>query len=225
MDEKMNKRKDKLLSGNRVADVDIKKTKPTNNTEVKTIQHENVKTLTEIKQELVKAAKINPCPACKHDTQQLAKFISAKLDSIRNDSLIDKNAVKYLKELDYINELTDIAIGFSKFIKPFTRISKVPEVYEKDLYGDMEANKKVKEYLLKASGLAKELKGTDKHFMIVSNILKAFTRATEFKLSVDPYAFYLFDRTLKLGFKTHILSTTSKAIVGIKGILNPSRYW
>ena len=137
---------------------------------------------------------------------------------------MDSDTIKSLKEVDYINELTDIAIGFSKFIKPFTRISKVPEVYEKVLHDDMEANKKVKEYLLKASELTREFEGTDKQFKIVSDVLKAFIRATEFKLSVDSYTFYLFDKTIKLGYKTHIISTTSKVIVFIKGIVNSSRY-
>ena len=77
---------------------------------------------------------------------------------------------------------------------------------------------------MKASELTRELEGTDKQFKIVSDVLRAFTRATEFKLSVDSYTFYLFDRTIKLGYKTHILSATSKVIVGIKGIVDPSRY-
>ncbi len=221
----MDKNKDKKpVSTSRTADIDIRKTKADERMEVETKSDKNVKVLTELKHELDEAAKINPCPGCKHDTEQLAKFISAKLDSVRSGSVMDKDTTKSLKEVDYINELTDMAITFSKFIKPFTRISKVPEVYKKVLHDDMEANKKVKEHLLKASELTKKLEGTNKQFKIVSDVLMAFTRATEFKLSVDPYTFYLFDRTIKLGYKTHILSATSKVIVGIKGIVDPSRY-
>ena len=221
----MDKHRDKkLISTNKAADIDIRITKVDENMVVETKLGKNVKVLTDLKQELDKAAKINPCPGCKHDTEQLAKFISAKLDSVRSRSVIDRDTFKFLKEVDYINELTDIAIGFSKFIKPLTRISKVPEVYEKVLHDDMEANKKVKEHLLKASELAKELERIDKQFKIVSDVLKAFIRATEFKLSIDPYTFYLFDRTIKLGYKTHILSAMSKVIVWMKGIVNPSRY-
>jgi hypothetical protein len=221
----MDKRKDKKSSStDRVADINIRKTKTNERMGVDIDPNKNVKALAELKLELDEAAKINPCPGCKHDTEQLAKFISAKLDSARSGSSMDREMIKSLREVDYINELTDIAIGFSKFIKPFTRISKVPEVYEKVLHDDMEANKKVKEHLLKASELTKEFEGTDKQFKIVSDVLKAFIRATDFKLSVDPYTFYLFDRTIKLGYKTHLLSATSKVIVGIKGIVDPSRY-
>ncbi len=221
----MDKRREKKSSStDRVTDIDIRKTKTNERMGVNTEPNKNVKILTELKLELDEAAKINPCPGCKHDTELLAKFISAKLDSARSGSSMDRETIKSLKEVDYINELTDIAIAFSKFIKPFTRISKVPEVYEKVLHEDMEANKKVKEHLLKASELTKELEGTDKQFKIVSDVLNAFIRATDFKLSVDPYTFYLFDRTIKLGYKTHLLSATSKVIVGIKGIADPSRY-
>ncbi len=221
----MDKRKDKKSSPtDKVADIDIRKTKADERMGVNTEPNKNVKTLAELKLELDEAAKINPCPGCKHDTELLAKFISAKLDSARSGSSIGRKTIKSLKEVDYINELTDIAIAFSKFIKPFTRISKVPEVYKKVLHDDMKANKKVKEHLLKASELTKGLEDTDKQFKVVSDVLKAFIRATDFKLSVDPYTFYLFDRTIKLGYKTHILSATSKVIVGIKGIVDPSRY-
>jgi hypothetical protein len=221
----MDKNKDKKpLSTGRAGEIDIRRTKVGENMRVEIKSDKSIKILTSLKQELDEAAKINPCPGCKHDTEQLAKFVSIKLDSVRKGSVMDRGTAKSLKEVDYINELTDIAIGFSKFIKPFTGISKVPEVYEKVLHDDMEANKKVKAHLLKASELIKELGGTDKHFNIVSDVLKAFIRATEFKLGVDPYTFYLFDKTIRLGYKTHILSATSKVIVGIKGIIDPSRY-
>ncbi len=221
----MDKRKDKKSSSpDRITDIDIRKTKANWGMGVDIGSNKNVNTLSKLKLELDESAKINPCPGCKHDTEQLAKFISAKLDSARSGLSIDMETTKSLKEVDYINELTGIAITFSKFIKPLTRISKVPEVYEKVLHDDLEANKKVKSHLLKASELTKKLESTDKQFKIVSEVLKAFIRATEFKLSVDPYTFYLFDRAIKLGYKTHILSATSKVIVGIKGMVDPSRY-
>lgn len=220
MDKIENKNHYQLI---KVTNINIRKTEADERMRVENNLEKTVKTLTELKLEIDKAAKINPCPGCKHDTEQLAKFISAKLDSVRSGSDMSSNTIGYLKEVDYINELTGIAITFSKFIKPFTRVSKVPEVYEKVINEDMEANKKVKEHLLKALELNKELEN-NMQLKTVSEVLKAFIRATEFKLSVDPYTFYLFDRIIRLGYKTHILSTTGKVIVGIKGMVDPLRY-
>ena len=221
----MNKRNNKTISSiNRVTDVNIRKTMINKNMKVNNNTNKDVKIITKLKLELDEAAHNSPCPGCKHDIEQLAKFISAKLDSIEKRSNIDKETTNALREVDYINELTDIAILFSKFIKPFTRISKVPDVYKEVLQKDIKANKNVKEHLLKANKLTMGLVDTDMQFKMVSEVLKAFIRATEFKLNVDPYTFYLFDKTIKLGYKTRLLSITSKVVVGIKRIVNPSRY-
>ena len=204
--------------------MDVYKTSLADDIKFKNNQDGDMEILSAIEMELEEAAKLNPCPACKYDITQLARFVSAKKTSIQKRSVIDKEITKSLKEVDYINELADIAIIISKLIRPFTRISKIPEKYEKVLHDDMEANKKVKEHLMKANALTKELAGEDKQFKRISGVLEAFIRATEFKLSIDTYSFYLFDMTIKLGYKTHMLSVASKIIIGVKGILNPSRY-
>ena len=182
------------------------------------------KTLYAIGLNLEEAAKVQPCPACKQDIEQLKRFIDAKADAVKSDSKLNKEEIRALKEVDFVNELTDIAIVVSKIIKPFTMTRKVPESYEKTLNNDMEGNRKVKVYLLEAAKKIKELKLKNKHYMLISDIINSFIRVIEFKLSTDPLTFYLFDRTIRIGYKTHVLSATSKTIVTIKGIINPSRY-
>ncbi len=183
-----------------------------------------IDTLSKIKGGLDEAARIQPCPGCKHDIEQLSKFMEGKIESIKTGASVNNSAKKALKEVDSINELTDMAIVIAKIIKPFTRVSKVPEVYVKVLNDDLEANRKVKIILLETNEMIKELKDTDKELCLASDIMDSFIGAVDFKLSIDPVTFYLFDRTIKLGYKTHLLRATSKAIVGVKGIINPSRY-
>ncbi len=191
---------------------------------IKTYLNKDINILMDIKLELNEAARSNPCPGCKYDTKLLAKFVSIKLNSMKNGSSINKNKIKFLKEVDYINELTDIAIFFSKLIKPITITKKIPEVYKNTLRDDRESNKRVRTHLLKAKKLVISLNNKDKHFIIILEVLNAFIRATEFKLSVDPYTFYIFDKIIRIGYKTHLLSASSKIIVGTKRIMNPSRY-
>lgn len=180
--------------------------------------------LLEIKVELDRAAKLNPCPGCKHDIEQLSKYMSEKAESIQKGLTPRRELMKSLKELDFVNELTIMAITISKIARPFTKTSKVPEVYVKVLHDDMEANKEVREHLLKARELTKGLKSKEIQLKLILDVLDGFIKATEFKLNIDPFMFYLFDRMIKLGYKTHILSATSKVIVGVKGIIDPSRY-
>jgi hypothetical protein len=103
MDKRNNRKDKKSLSTNRVAEIDIRKTKTNERMRTDTNLDKNVKTLTELKLELDEAAKINPCPGCKHDTEQLAKFISAKLDYVRNGSNIDREMVNPLRKLTTSN--------------------------------------------------------------------------------------------------------------------------
>jgi hypothetical protein len=180
--------------------------------------------LTMIKTELDEAAKVQPCPGCKHDIEQLAKFVAAKADALQSGSKVDSTVSKALKDVDFVNELTDMAMFISKIVKPFGRSLKVPEVYEKVLHDDRKGNEDAKTHLVRADELLKELKLPDRQYTMIHEIVGSFIRATEFKLSIDPVTFYLFDKAVRLGYKTHLLSATGKVIVGIKVALNPSRY-
>lgn len=186
-------------------------------------QNTLIKNLSMLKEELDKAAKIQPCPGCKHDIEQLSKFINTQITG--HDTNYSKEDMKTLKEVDYINELTNLGITLSKFIDPLARNLhiKVPDIYEKVLKEDLEANKQVKVYLTNAKNINEELNRT-KNYKLISEILTSFIRATDFKLSIDPFTFYIFDKTIRFGYKTHLLSATGKAIVSIKGIIDPSRY-
>jgi hypothetical protein len=188
------------------------------------ITKQDIKILSDVRRLLKKAADVQPCPGCKHDIEQLEKFVGEKKDALENEKLVNKKTAELLKEVDFVNELTDIAIVVSRIIKPFVRIRKIPEIYEKVLRDDMNANRTVRKYLVDAYEDICKLERRDKHYMLMKDVVASFIRATEFKLSVDKYTFYIFDKTIKWGYKTHLLSATSKIIVGIKCILNPWRY-
>jgi len=112
--------------------------------------------------------------------------------------------------------LTDIAIVVSKLIKPFTKRLKPPAVYEKVLEEDREGNAKVKELFLEAKKIAEELIKIDKNDRYLSTlyeIIKGDIRAVDFKLNADPVTFYLFDKAIRIGYKTHLLEVAGKIIV------------
>ena len=179
------------------------------------INRENM-ILAQIEPELRAAAKTSPCPACKEDIEKLAQYIRDRKEG-------HTGITNSLRELDFINELTDIAIAVAKFIRPFTKISKVPELYEKTLHDDLESNKEMRKHLLTARAFAEEFTNVP-HLEVIKDILNGFIRATEFKLSCDPYMFYLFDRVIRLGYKTHLLSATSRVIVWTKSLVDPLRH-
>ncbi len=52
------------------------------------ILEKDVKTLSMLKIELDEAAKVQPCPACKEDIEQLTKFTVAKIDAIKTNSKV-----------------------------------------------------------------------------------------------------------------------------------------
>ncbi|MEM3781680.1 MAG: hypothetical protein QXT43_01815 [Candidatus Micrarchaeaceae archaeon] len=180
--------------------------------------------LSELKSALDEAAKYNPCPACKYDTEQLSKFISIKIESIKTGRAVTKEDIKPLKEVDYLGIVEDMAIVISKLIRPFTRISKVPDVYRKVLEEDMEGNRKSLNYLINARKIADKIKEKDKQLNLVVEIIDSFVRALNFKLSIDEYSFYIFDRVIKFGYRTHLLSATGKVIVGLRELRDPQRY-
>jgi hypothetical protein len=180
--------------------------------------------LEEIVLKLDASAKYNPCPACKHDTEQLSKFISKKAESIRTGGMLASEDVKPLKEVDYVGVVEDMAIWVSKAIRPFTRLKKVPEIYKKVLLEDTEGNKRSLECLIEAKKLLDKLDSADNQLKLVSEILDSFIRALNFKLSIDEYSFYIFDKVIRFGYRTHLLSATGKIIVWVKELINPSRY-
>lgn len=182
--------------------------------------------LIEVNNLLNEAAKAQPCPGCKQDIKQLSKFVKAELDFLQTHKKLDKKTVIILKDLDYIDTLTHIGIAVSKIIEPIAKQIGVnaPHIYKKVLNDDMEANQKVVKLLIEASKAVSKIKQEKNHFKIMSKIIDSFIKATEFKLNISPLTFYLFDKTIRFGYKTHMLSITSKVITGLKGIINPLRY-
>jgi len=169
------------------------------------------------------AAKFQPCPGCKEDIEKLSESVYKKIKSLQRNSELTKDDFKKLSDLDYINALTDIAIVVSKLIKPFTKRLKPPAVYEKVLKEDREGNAKVKELFLEAKKIAEELIKIDKNDRYLSTlyeIIKGDIRAVDFKLNADPLAFYLFDKAIRIGYKTHLLEVTGKIIVMSKNLEN-----
>ena len=169
------------------------------------------------------AAKFQPCPGCKEDIEKLSESVYTKIKSLQRNSELNKEEFKKLSDLDYINALTDIAIVVSKLIKPFTKRLKPPKVYEKVLEEDREGNAKVKELLLEAKKITEELIKIDKndiYLFTLYGIIKSGIRAVDFKLNADPVAFYLFDKAIRIGYKTHLLEVTSKIIVISKNLEN-----
>jgi len=167
------------------------------------------------------AAKYQPCPACKEDIRKLSESVYTKIKSQQRNSELKKEDFKKLNDLDYINALTDIAIVVTKIIKPFTKRLKPPKVYEKVLKEDREGNAKVKELLLETKEIAEELIKIDKndsYLRTLYEIVEGDIRAVDFKLNADPVAFYLFDKTIRIGYKTHLLAAASKIIVKFKHV-------
>jgi len=167
------------------------------------------------------AAKFQPCPACKDDIRKLSESVYTKIKSLQRNSELKKEEFKKLNDLDYINTLADIAIVVAKIIKPFTKRLKSPKVYEKVLEEDRAGNAKVKELLLEAKEIAEELIKIDKndsYLRSLYEIVEGDIRAVDFKLNADPVAFYLFDKAIRIGYKTHLLEVASKIIVKFKNV-------
>jgi len=167
------------------------------------------------------ASKFQSCPACKDDIRKLSESVYAKIKSLQRNSELKKEEFKKLNDLDYINTLADIAIVVAKIIKPFTKRLKPPKVYEKVLEEDREGNAKVKELLLETKEIAEELIKIDKndsYLRSLYEIVEGDIRAVDFKLNADPVAFYLFDKAIRIGYKTHLLEVASKIIVKLKNV-------
>ena len=187
--------------------------------------NENAAILLRIDSELRAAAKAQPCPACKHDMEVFSGFLEAKARALKTREPVGREHFAALKEVDFINELTGVGALFARTIRPFTFGMDVPEIYKKTLQDDLAGNREVLRRLKNAAGLMKGIEpGDDRQYALMLDIMNGFRRATEFKLSIDPLTFYIFDKTIRLGYRTHLLSATGKVIVGFKQIANPSRY-
>ena len=182
----------------------------------------DVRILLEVKSELDDATKVQPCPACKHDMELLNIFLESKIRAMRTDSLMDDKMAKIVKDLSYVNELGSIGILVAKIIKPVVMLGAftLPSAYRKTLSKNRSANKLIKEHLLIARLMLSKLERADEQYAEVSNIIKYFLKATEFKLNADPPTFFLFDRIIRFCYKIHLLNLAGRVIAGAKNAVS-----
>ncbi|MDE1828337.1 MAG: hypothetical protein KGH71_05495 [Candidatus Micrarchaeota archaeon] len=160
-----------------------------------------------------KASDIQPCHICKADLKILSEFVKKKVEG-KSPSL------KRLKKIDYVNEITNLAILSTSIVTPLVRMVgiKAPELYEKILSDNMAANRQVKVFLVRAR---KEFDAAliegDQDYAKVAEIIDSFIYATSFKVGLDPQLFYAYDKIIRFGYKTHLLQIASKIITGMKG--------
>lgn len=175
-----------------------------------------------ISKEFTKATEAQPCPGCKYDMDQINKFITEKTEALKNKGKVSDKTRETLRDVAYINEFTNLGIFLTKILDPLTNIVKVtaPEMYKKVMEEDREGNIAVRKHLRKALKLANELVtlSSDRDFTNLRDIIKYSLNATEFKLSIDPVEFFVFDKVIKFGHKTHILQLAGRGIMLLKGI-------
>ena len=184
--------------------------------------HKELRMLQGAREELRSATRIQPCPACKQDMEQLEIFLNYKIRSVKSRSIVDEKADKALHELNYTNELIHIGILAARLLGPVAKLGllSVPPAYKKVLDKDREANKIIRKHLLIAKLIVSKLDATDGQYKIMSKILDSFMRAVEFKLSVDQFTFFMFDKMVRFFYRTHIVSFAGKAIVGAKDVVS-----
>jgi len=160
-----------------------------------------------------KASDIQPCPVCKADLKILSEFVEKKIQG-KHQSL------KRLKKIDYVNEITSLAISSMSIVAPLVRMTgiKAPELYEKILSDNFEANRQVKAFLVRARReFSTDLIAQDRDYATVAWIIDSFIKATSFKLGLDPQLFYAYDKIIRFGYKTHLLEIMARIITGMKG--------
>lgn len=182
----------------------------------------DVKILLDVKKELDDATRIQPCPACRHDMEQLGIFLESKIKSVQTASLTNGKTARILKQLSYINELSSIGISITRLLRPVTKLGffAVPLAYKKVLDKNREANRIIREHLLRARLILTRLEREDKQYAAVSSILSSFMKATEFKLGADPQTFFLFDKLVRFCYKTRLLGFAGRVIVGTKTVVS-----
>ncbi len=177
-----------------------------------------IRMLLKAKTQLNKAIEIQQCPACRHDMEQLSLFLKEKIKSEISSTAMNEKTLKILKNLGFIKELTNFGIPVVKFIGLFAELGRftVPAAYDHILSDNLKANRQIKIYLLNMRKAISKINHKDGQLVEVHNILKYFIRATDFKLNASPQTFYLFDRMIRFGYNTGILSMVSKIITGTK---------
>lgn len=184
--------------------------------------HHDVKILLDVKLELDNAARIQPCPACRHDMEQLGIFLESKIRSVQTSSPTDDKTARILKNLNYINELSSIGIFIARMSRPIVKLGffAAPPAYKTVLDRNRKVHRIIREHLLFAGLMLTRLERTDEQYITVSNVLQSFLKATEFKLSADPSTFFIFDRLVRFCYRTHLLGFAGKAIVGAKSVVS-----
>lgn len=170
---------------------------------------------------LKEATDVQPCPGCKHDMQVLLGFVEEKMKSFEDGWCswnAHKESLRKLREIDYLNEMTDVAIFATKILGPVANLLSIaaPEGHRKVLEEDTPANRVVLENLYAARETSSALRKIDADYAKIDDIIAASIRAVNFKLSIDTRMFYLFDKVIRTGHKVHLLGFTGKAIVTLR---------
>lgn len=176
---------------------------------------------------LGEATKIQPCPGCKHDMQIFCAFLDEKTRAVDSGAeRVSREERKKLYDIDFINEVTNIGIFMTKASRPFLPLLSLvpPEVYTKTLNNDMPANREVRKLLAEARGELSVLAKCDIEYKRALDLVDSFIKAVDFKLGIDPVQFYVFDKLVRFGYKTHMLGLVGRGITSAKRALNPGMY-
>jgi len=172
--------------------------------------------LLKAKKELDEATKIQPCPACKHDMEQLSLFLNEKIKFGIDSSKMNEKTVKILKSIGCVKELTTLGILIARLLSPFVNLRAVPATYISILEDNVKTNRRIRIHLLNAMKTISKINSRDEQLGEVQNILKYFIKATDFKINASPQTFYMFDRIIRFGYQTGFLTILSKIITGTK---------
>lgn len=164
---------------------------------------------------LEQATELQPCPACKQDMEVLGDLLRVKIEG---NKPLDKKEAEMLRGIDYINEVTNVAIFSSKLAKPIVRLAnvKAPKLYEDTLKSDMLANKKMLPILVKVYSNLLQIENRDADIERMTDVMKGSIKAVEFKIGLDAQLFYVFDSIVKFGYRTHLLDAAGKVIMLVK---------
>ena len=180
---------------------------------------ETVEKLKDVSKKIEVAQKLQPCPACKEDMQILNRFLEEKIASLERGG--ERPNPVELEKIDYINEVVRIAMASTKVVGPLVKIIGItpPPIYEKTLRESLAANRQIKSLLIEAKRELEDLKDKDRDFGKIYGLLESHIAATKFKLEIDPELFYVYDKIIRLGYKTHLLSLTGKVITRMKSVM------
>lgn len=188
------------------------------------VNYSDIRILMAVKAKLDESARFNSCPACKHDTIQLSKFLSKKIRSIRTGKPVSKDDLKVLKSLDYLDVMQGVARNITRLFNPISRTITLPDYAKDFLKKTQRQNQKARNSLIEAKKLMGRLRYRDNQLNLVLEIIADFIKALDFKLSVDDYTFYLLQKVINFSYRTHLLTATGNVIIFFKKLHNPSRY-